>query len=956
MGACGSGNVTSGSYICIVRLVTYEGLDLTHHLPAFEKVRASIERDDLRSPDVKKLSPGPYYRAKLDDTNRLLLQFLEHQGEKVCLALEVIENHAYDRARFLRGAKIDESKIAAEPVIANPEASPIRYLHRERAAVQILDKPISFDDAQEALLGAPAPLVVVGSAGSGKTAITLARLRQAGGAVAYVTQSAFLAESARAVYYAQGWAREDQEADFLSHRELVESIRVPPGKPVSFRAFADFFARHRRDYKFADAHQCFEELRGVIGAEPEGPLSRAAYLALGPRQSIFAAAEREALHALFGRYRAWLNEAGLYDPNLVAQEWLALVEPRYDFLVVDEVQDLTNAELTLALRTLRKPGQFLLCGDANQIVHPNFFSWARVRSLFFRPDANDELPAEARRLSVLASNYRNARAVTRAANRLLEVKHARFGSIDRESDTLIRPVGDEEGLVATLPDEPAVVRELDEKIRRSARVAVIVLRDEEKDEARRRFHTPLVFSVHEAKGLEYDTVILYGLVSSERATYAELAHGVRAEDLGRDELRYGRARDKDDRSLEIYKFFVNALYVALTRAIRNVYLVESDPRHPLLGLIGARTQSDAVSVRAENLHDRRDGRLEARRPRALQGKVEQAEAIRATVARREKVPWTVIDTAGHDELAAKALAPNSIFTKAKQALFDWACFHQNLPLAGRLERARFPPAEHFKREAEPTRERRQLAPFAGKHFKDILAQTDRFGVDYRTPMGTTPLMMAAAAGNVGLVEALLARGARRDLVDPFGHAAMHHLLRTVYRDTELSADRIAAIWERVAVPAIDLLVDGRLVRLAPSQGEYFVLAAMQVLIPACYRRDLPGRDGGVSAEMIEDPFEALPDPVLPEWRRRRTYLNAVLARAEALSAYQPARRLWRRERRGEYLPNLALAIRVTDEHAQESWVPLAEHLAVKLREQHLPPPPPPRPGRRKPAPGDDIPY
>ena len=37
-----------------------------------------------------------------------------------------------------------------------------------------------------------------------------------------------------------------------------------------------------------------------------------------------------------------------------------------------------------------------------------------------------------------------------------------------------------------------------------------------------------------------------------------------------------RARDKTDKSLEVYKFYVNALYVALTRAVRNVYLIESD--------------------------------------------------------------------------------------------------------------------------------------------------------------------------------------------------------------------------------------------------------------------------------------------------------------------------------------------------------------------------------------------
>jgi DNA helicase IV len=88
---------------------------------------------------------------------------------------------------------------------------------------------------------------------------------------------------------------------------------------------------------------------------------------------------------------------------------------RYDFLVVDEVQDLTNAELTFALRTLEQPGQFVLCGDANQIVHPNVFSWSRLKSLFFR----DEDLAAGRRIGVLEANYRNARAVTRTANLLL---------------------------------------------------------------------------------------------------------------------------------------------------------------------------------------------------------------------------------------------------------------------------------------------------------------------------------------------------------------------------------------------------------------------------------------------------------------------------------------------------------------------------------------------------------
>ena len=46
---------------------------------------------------------------------------------------------------------------------------------------------------------------------------------------------------------------------------------VPKGRPVLFRDFAEFFTRHRQKVGFADAHQCFEERRGVLSAEPEGP-------------------------------------------------------------------------------------------------------------------------------------------------------------------------------------------------------------------------------------------------------------------------------------------------------------------------------------------------------------------------------------------------------------------------------------------------------------------------------------------------------------------------------------------------------------------------------------------------------------------------------------------------------------------------------------------------------------
>src|SRR5258706_12289212 len=127
----------------------------------------------------------------------------------------------------------------------------------------------------------------------------------------------------------------------------------------------------------------------------------------------------------------------MFDLNLVAGSWLGRAQPRYDFVAIDEVQDITPIQLALVLRTLKRPGHFLLCGDSNQIVHPNFFSWAQIKTLFWR----DPVLAERQELRVLAANFRNGRDATRVANQLLKIKQRRFGSIDRESNYLVQAVG-----------------------------------------------------------------------------------------------------------------------------------------------------------------------------------------------------------------------------------------------------------------------------------------------------------------------------------------------------------------------------------------------------------------------------------------------------------------------------------------------------------------------------------
>ncbi|MDP2100732.1 MAG: ankyrin repeat domain-containing protein [Methylobacter sp.] len=897
-----------------MKVLTYNELN-SKTIPGFAKLKKYLEDDDFKSADVKKVGDN-LYRARLNQRDRLLFSIYRHQEQNYALLLEFIKNHAYQDSRFLRQVSdIDEDKI---PLVSSADETgdkQLVYLNPSHTSFNLLDKIISFDDRQQSIFDLQPPLIVIGSAGSGKTALTLEKMKQAVGDVLYVTQSAYLVKNSRDLYYANHYDNPDQQIDFLSFQEFLESIRVPAGKPITFQAFQQWFSRFRQG-QLKDAHKLFEEFRGVITgpATDKSWLSREDYLNLGVKESIFLGEERGAVYDIFEKYLSFLQDNHLYDSNIVSHQHLQHVQPRYDFVIVDEVQDLTNIQLYLIIKSLRQAQDFILCGDSNQIVHPNFFSWSKVKSLFYRQEdiqTSDEL------IRILNTNYRNSPQVTEIANKILKIKNQRFGSIDKESHYLVESNGHTQGEVLFLQDTAAIRQELDSKTKASTLFAVIVMTVDQKPAAQQYFNTPLVFTIQEAKGLEYENIILYNFLSQEEARYREISKGVMAADLELD-IKYARAKDKTDKSLEVYKFYINALYVAITRAVKNLYWIESSPKQSLLDLLGLRDAQDSLQLANQN------SSLDAWRQEAhkleLQGKQEQAERIRSEILKQKTPPWQVINAETLLELKHNALEGND--KAAKMTLFEYALVYEDRDIINSLLKIEFKAAKHPDKGLQLLQQK-HYSIYSFKKPDAVLKQVDQYGPDFRNIFNQTPLMVAAWVGNIDVIKALFELGADTEKADGNGLTAFQIALAQTERSESYAKKKLADIYELLEPTSMSIQVDGRLVKLDKNSMEFFLLNVMIALFYRVMPKKMTYRVEGFSTQDFLEAVQHIPNSVLPERRKQRAYLSSILAKNEVSKEDKYNRKLFYRVIRGAYILNPNLAIKVEDE-----WVNIYDLLVI----------------------------
>lgn len=895
-------------------LLYHNELDLKSIEKSFPKTIRQLQEADFKSADVCKMGSTGFYRARLNIKDRLLFTSVKHNNKTYLLLLELIKDHNYARSRFLRGALLPpDDQLMPVPAVSlelDNNIKKLSYLNVGAQSIHVLNKFISFDEMQASVMSIQPPLIIVGSAGSGKTALVLEKLKLLTGNVAYISLSKFLVESASKMYYAHGYENEDQEVAFLSLADYLASWEKPIGNEVHFRPFEQWFNRHAQALKINEPYRVFEEFKGVITGSPVHTawLSAEEYFSLGVKQSVFLPSEREKLYPLFQKYLVWLKENNWYDSNILCFQYLEKITPHYQYIIVDEVQDITNIQLKSILQSLTHKTNFILTGDSNQIVHPNFFSWSKVKSYFYLSGDSGS------QVKILQTNYRNSLHVVDLSNRLLKIKNNRFGSIDKESNYLINTISHNKGEVLLYPNDEKKKYELNRRTQESRDFAVIVPDSIYKEEVAKYFKTPLIFSVQEAKGLEYENVILANFISNHEEEFKEIIKGVTVESLAQEELHYSRASDKHDKDGEIYKFYINSFYVAITRAVRNIYLFESKINHPILELLQlSEAKSDIQVVQVKS--SREEWLEEARRLKE-QGKFEQAEQILAKYLGYEYLSPERLESIC--QLALDPFKKENEVKKERKQLFDYAVHHQRFDWIEQLAKLQLQRAVVFMKEVRQHRKEYAKNVRLGR-LQEAMVTFKKFGIDFTTDEGITGLMLALYHDQKALAAELMKQGASLQKRDNNDNSASHYLLQGYYKkiihkqQQVTSLDTLKLFWYTTRPSVIKYEIVGRGHQVNGHSMLYYLVTLMQAMQDLQPNKvefksvEVENKRKVLGAFHVNDFLkfaEYMPEEILPEYRKKRPYINAVLATSEISQGDKSfCKYLFKRIQRGWYVIN-----------------------------------------------------
>ncbi|NWR89803.1 TRNK1 protein, partial [Furnarius figulus] len=337
-----------------------------------------------------------------------------------------------------------------------------------------------------------------------------------------------------------------------------------------------------------------------------GKLTEEQYKKLGRKRSPNFTEDRSEIYHLFCLYQQILSQRGYFDE----EDLLYNLSQRLSKLKMlpwsihefygDEIQDFTQAELALLMKCINDPNAMFLTGDtAQSIMKGVAFRFSDLRSLFHYASKSSmnkkQRVRKPKRIYQLYQNYRSHSGILRLASGVVDLLQHYF---PESFDRLPQDRGLFDGPKPTVLESCSVSdlaillrgnKRKTQPIEFGAHQVVLVANETAKEKIPEELSLALVLTIYEAKGLEFDDVLLYNFFTDSEASKEWKIISSYSPDLDVQggsnlliEVPLEDATGMQKRApfnVEMYKMLngeLKQLYTAITRARVNLWIFDED--------------------------------------------------------------------------------------------------------------------------------------------------------------------------------------------------------------------------------------------------------------------------------------------------------------------------------------------------------------------------------------------
>lgn len=277
------------------------------------------------------------------------------------------------------------------------------------------------------------------------------------------------------------------------------------------------------------------------------------YKSLNTSYTLFKGEQREQFIRVcrkFQRYLSNIKKEKLYDEGVIVREALLQLKEMYDFIIIDEVQDLTELQVYFLCQLVRDKKNIFVSGDFHQTINPTFFSVGRVESIFRFLGGLDNFTQ-----GRLQKNYRSSKNIVMFSNALAEL---RKDIIHEKLEFSYEEIAKRD-----VTDIPFIYdgdkKELWECVKDKGYLSIVVATDITKEKLIQEYPNlkARVLTVSEIKGIEKSYIITYNIMSDFKKQWEDIF-------------------SCDQKQSESYRYYFNVVYVAITRAREYLCMIEDN--------------------------------------------------------------------------------------------------------------------------------------------------------------------------------------------------------------------------------------------------------------------------------------------------------------------------------------------------------------------------------------------